>query len=80
MERRSQAHAPAVAAAGKAAQLPKQTPPPPVDVDAEKELDEALGESFPASDPPAQVQPHPKQWVPNGEGRKGDEGQGRREK
>lgn len=32
----------------------------------ESELDDALEDSFPASDPPAQAQPHTKRWQPNG--------------
>jgi len=34
----------------------------------EEELDEALDDSFPASDPPAPAQPHPDRWYPNGQG------------
>ena len=37
-------------------------PPPPSDED--ERLDEALDESFPASDPPAITQPHPHEREP----------------
>jgi len=33
----------------------------------ESDLDDALDDSFPASDPPSQAQPHPKRWLPNGQ-------------
>lgn len=33
----------------------------------ESELDDALDDSFPASDPPAQAQPHTRRWQPNGD-------------
>ncbi len=44
----------------------------PDETEIETDLDEALDDSFPASDPPSQAQPHPKRWLPNGEAPKGD--------
>lgn len=34
------------------------------DIAEEDELDDALDDSFPASDPPAPAQPHPDRWYP----------------
>lgn len=48
---------------------PDEVRPTPLD-SKEDQLDDALDDSFPASDPPAPAQPHPDRWFPNGKKKK----------
>ncbi|HRN18388.1 MAG: hypothetical protein WC972_08835 [Trueperaceae bacterium] len=47
----------------------------PDTAEIESDLDDALDDSFPASDPPSQTQPHPKRWLPNGKAPAADAGE-----